>query len=60
MVLVAMSSLPVMKAFIRPLPAPSRTMSMKMPHDTAKPVRQVRSLLRRMLSQISMKTSLIS
>ena len=37
------------KAWISPFPAPSSTMSMKMPHATEKPVSAVRSLLRMMV-----------
>ena len=40
-----------------PLPAPNRMMSMKIPHATEKPVRNVRSLLRFMVLQISRKLS---
>jgi hypothetical protein len=34
------------KALSKPFPAPSKTMSMKIPQATANPVRAVRSLLR--------------
>lgn len=36
-----------------PLPEPSNTISMKMPHATEKPVRKVRSLLRLTVENIS-------
>ena len=46
-------------ALISPLPAPSSTMSMKMPHATANPVSVVRSLLRRAVCHISFNNSIL-
>ena len=50
----------LVRALMRPLPAPNRKMSMKIPHATANPVSAVRSLLRRMVAHISVMMSLIS
>ena len=49
-----------MRPFLSPLPAPSSTTSMKIPHATEKPVREVRSLFCLRDSNISLRSSLIS
>ena len=46
-------------AWISPLPAPSRTISIKIPHATANPVRKVLSLLRLMVLYISCQMSIM-
>ena len=43
---------------MRPLPAPSRKIIMKIPHATANPVRVVRSLLRFEEDHISLSNSI--
>ena len=45
-------------ALIRPFPAPSNTIIIKMPHATAKPVSVVRNLLRRAVCHISFNNSI--
>ena len=57
---LAMLPLCCSKAFSRPFPAPSRTMSIKMPHATANPVSAVRSLLRLMVPNISCTMSIMA
>lgn len=47
------------KAWMMPLPAPSSTISIKMPHATAKPVRNVRNLLRLIVPYISCQRSIM-
>ena len=50
---IAISADELSKAWISPLPAPSSTISMKIPQATAKPVRNVRNLLRFIVPNIS-------
>ena len=47
------------KAWIMPLPAPSSTISIKLPHAAAKPVRNVRNLLRLIVPYISCQRSIM-
>src|SRR5574344_1801707 len=56
---IAMSEEEASNAWIRPLPAPSSTISIKIPHATAKPVRKVRSLFRLIVPYISCQISII-
>ena len=50
---VAPSEKPALTPFHSPFPEPSMTVSMKMPQNTPKAVRRVRSLFPRSASQIS-------
>ena len=46
-----------MNAWITPCASPTKIISMNMPHDTASPVRAVRSLLVRIVCHISLNKS---